>query len=540
MSFLRTALLSACLAAVSAGAAHAQIVVDKVQPGRLDEPLAGKEPTVKPELAPAAPKTSVATTQAVNATISGVRLEGSSLPGDVAEAAMKSFIGKPITPANLQALADSYSKAYARSDIALYTILIPDQTFADGQVRVAVIENYIDEVMLGGDNPASATLTRAYAAEMAAEKPLTRPTLRRYLLLMDDVPGATTTPNVVAGDRPNTVKLVLNTKRDPIETVVSVDTRGAARLGRTQISGDVYFNGLGYEGNQTRLTVASSADLDRFISASASQAVTLGPSGLTGTASIGYFRTRPDNTPMEGQGYTASLQASYPIIRDVNTNVRVSGGLDGFNSDNALVGQLLSSDRTRALRGALSIENMRGKTAWGASVSVSQGIDGLGARVSNPIIASPSFTKANIQLAATRVLDPQWRIQGSLSSQFSSDRLPTSELMSIGGARYGRAFESGIASADTGVAGSVEIARKFGESANGASEGYAFVDGGKLWFTERQGLALPDVELSSAGGGVRLNVAKKTVIGVEAARQLRGRDSDGDGWRVSLSLGSSF
>lgn len=539
MTSLRTMLLCACLAAASAGAAHAQIVVDKVQPGRLDEPKAGKEPTIVPEAPSSAPKTSVASTQAMSGQITGVRLERSSLPRDLAEAAMLPFIGKPITPGTLQQLADAYSQAYARSDIALYSILIPDQTFAGGQVRVTVIENYIDEVVLAGANPESASLTRSYATAMAEQRPLTRQTLQRYLLLMNDVPGATTTPNVIAGDRPDTVKLVLDTKRDPVETVVTLDTRGAAQLGRTQVQGDVYINGLGYEGNQTRLTAAASADFDRFVSASLSHATTFGPSGLMASASIGYFRTRPDDSPLEGQGYTASLQGSYPLIRGVNTNVTLAGGLDAFNSDNALVGQTLSSDRTRTLRGALSIENTRGQTAWGASASISQGLSALGARVSNPALASSRFTKANLQVAATRVLDPNWRIQGALSTQLTTDRLPTSELMTIGGARFGRAFESGFASADSGLAGSIEVARKFGDpKEGGSSEAYAFVDGGKLWFSDRPGFALRDTELSSAGGGVRLTVAKNTAIGLEAAKQLRGRQDDG--WRLSVSLGSNF
>ncbi len=538
MFSIRFAILSVCAVALSAGAAYSQIVVDKVQPGRLDDPNAGKGTTIKPEIQPAAPKTTIAPSQAMSGNITGVRLEKSTLPHEVAEAAMRPLIGKPINPENLKALADAYSAAYAKSDIALYTILVPEQTFESGQVRIVAIENYIDEVVLAGDNPESAALTRAYAQEMAKDRPLTKPVLRRYLLLMDDVPGATTTPNVIAGSRPDTVKLVLDTKRDPIETVVSVDTRGAAQLGRMQISGDVYLNGYGYEGNQTRLTASTSGDFNRFISVAASHAITLGPSGLTATASLGAFRTRPDNTPMEGKGYTGSLQLSYPVVRSINTNITAAGGLDGFNSDNALVGQILSSDRTRTLRGALSIENLRGKTAWGASVSVSHGIDALGARVANPIISSEEFTKANVQVAATRVLDENWRVQGSLSAQVSGDRLPTSELMTLGGARYGRAFDTGYASADSGVAGSVEVSRKLDDKPVGkGTEAYGFVDGGKLKFTDRPGLVLDDRYLSSAGGGVRLNV-DDTIVGLEASRQVAGRE--GDGWRMAVSLGKKF
>jgi len=523
---------------MAAGVAYAQIVVDKGQPGRLDEPSASKDPTLRPRLPPSVATTTIAPNQATGVAITGVRLERSSLPRDVAEAVMRPFIGKLVTTETLQGLADGYSKAYARSDIALYTILVPEQSFVDGQVRIVAIENYIDEVILAGDNPASASLTRAYASEMAEQRPLTRPVLRRYLSLMDDVPGATTTPRIVAGDRPDTVKLVLDTKRDPIETVLSLDTRGAARLGRTQLTGDVYFNGFGYEGNQTRLTAAASGDFNRFLSATLSHAATFGPSGLTASASIGYFRTRPDDTPIEGKGYTGSLQASYPIVRSLTTNITAAGGLDGFNSDNALVGQILSSDRTRTLRGALSIESTRGQTAWGASVSISQGLDTLGARVANPAVSSESFTKANVQIAATRVLGSSWRVQGSLSTQLSDDRLPTSELMTLGGARYGRAFDSGVASADMGVAGVVELTRKFDDKPIGKGvEAYAFLDGGKLWFTDRPGLTLEDTYLSSAGGGVRVGISD-AVIGLEAARQVAGRD--GDGWRMSASLGKNF
>jgi hemolysin activation/secretion protein len=111
--------------------------------------------------------------------------------------------------------------------------------------------------------------------------------------------------------------------------------------------------------------------------------------------------------------------------------------------------------------------------------------------------------------------------------------------MTVGGARFARAFESGHASADRGLAGSIEIARKFGAmTPNAASEAYAFVDGGKLWFTERSGFTLEDIALSSAGGGVRLDVSRDAIVGLEVARQLA--DREGDGWRMSVTLGSNF
>jgi hemolysin activation/secretion protein len=535
----KSALTCACLAALAAAAAEAQIVVDKVQPNRLDTERSANLPPAKPPVKTPKPTTSVAGAPAKGVKVAGVRLEGSSLPKEAAEKAMRPFIGKPLNAKVLQGLADAYSAAYAHSHIALYSILIPEQDFAGGQVRIVAIENYIDEVILAGDKPEKASLTRSYAAAMARERPLTREVLQRNLLLMNDIPGAKTTPRVIAGDRPDSVKLVLNTKREPVETVLTVDTRGASRLGRVQLQGDVYFNGWGYEGNQTRLTAASSVDFKRFLSAAVAHSTTFGPNGVTVTGSLGYFRTRPDDTPIEGQGYTAGLQGSYPLIRSVNANLSIAGGIDGLDSKNAFVGQTISSDRTRVVRAAVSGDYRRGKTAAAANASISQGLNGLGARITNPAYAAKNFTKVNAQVAASRQLNQKWRVQSSAAVQLSSDRLPASEQFVLGGERFGRAFENGAATGDAGVAGALELARSVGkQSTQRGQEVYAFVDSGKLWIKERPGFAGDKPVLSSAGAGARVSVARKTLLGLEVAKAIEG--GHGDGWRMSLSLGSKF
>jgi hemolysin activation/secretion protein len=534
----RLLLVTAGLGMMLTDAASAQIAIDKAQRDRLDQPPVAGE-AAPPAMPALRGRTTIESPALSRATVASVRLEGSSLPREAALSVVRSFVGAAITPDTLKAMADAYSAAYARSDIALYSIVVPEQTFKGGEVRIIAIENFIDEVMLAGDAPESASVTRIYAATMAADRPLSRPVLERYLLLMNDLPGVKTTPRVIAGDRADSVKLLLTTERMPVERVVTIDTRGAARLGRTQVQGDLYLNGWGYEGGRTRLSMSASADFDRFLSASASHAATFGPSGMTVSGSFGYFRTRPDDTPLEGQGYTASLQASYPLVRRVSSNISISAGIDGLNTDNALVGQLLSSDRTRALRGAVSASGQRGDTAWGTSLSVSQGLDAFGARVSNPARAETTFTKANVQLAATRKLDTDWRLRAAATAQLSSDALPLGELMSLGGAQFGRAFETGAASGDSGVAGSVELTRDLASAGLAPlKEAYIFLDGGRLWLTERPGLVDDTIALSSVGGGVRTSLSSELMLGVEAGKALEGAEDDG--WRLSLSLGGAF
>ena len=76
---------------------------------------------------------------------------------------------------------------------------------------------------------------------------------------------------------------------------------------------------------------------------------------------------------------------------------------------------------------------------------------------------------------------------------------------------------------DIGLTGSAELAWRPGKilpSALSGSELYGFVDGGKVWVKGRFGFPTNAYDLESAGGGVRLSVASKAVLQLEAARGL--------------------
>jgi hemolysin activation/secretion protein len=410
-------------------------------------------------------------------------------------------------------------------------------------VRILALESQLDEVLLAGPGASKAGLSRAYAEEMAKKQPLTRGAFERYVLLMNDIPGVSVTPGVLAGDRAGTAKILLDRRQQQVEGSFAVDSRGAERLGRVQAQGSLQLNGLGYESSQTRLTAAASTDLESFLSAGLSHAGTFTPMAITGSVSLGYYRTRPQDTAIEGEGYTAGVQLSHPLIRGSVTNVYIAGGIDGVNNENALVGQLETSDRTRAARAAVTASWQKGPTALSVSGSLSQGIDGLGAEVADPTLSSVEFFKGNIRAGVTQTLGDRWRLVGAVSAQGSEDTLPAVELMSLGGGQFGRALETGAVSGDSGMAASLELTRSIGQIGPvKASEVYGFVDGGKLWVNDRPGVTLTDFDVASAGVGVRVAVSDFASLGVEVAHAV---DVAFDGvdehdWRTTVSLGAVF
>src|SRR5436190_3887349 len=76
-----------------------------------------------------------------------VVFQGVEAPAEVAEAA-KAFLGRPATRNSLVELAGALSRAYGQTDIALYTVAIPDQNFKDGVVVVELVEGWVNAVQI--------------------------------------------------------------------------------------------------------------------------------------------------------------------------------------------------------------------------------------------------------------------------------------------------------------------------------------------------------------------------------------------------------
>jgi hemolysin activation/secretion protein len=114
-------------------------------------------------------------------------------------------------------------------------------------------------------------------------------------------------------------------------------------------------------------------------------------------------------------------------------------------------------------------------------------------------------------------------------------------MLSLGGAAYGRGFETGAASGDSGVAGMLQLTRSFTAPWVKSGEAYVFADGGKLWLQERPGFTGDDFDLASAGAGVRLGVTANAALSIELAQAIETvNDADKHGWRAAVTLGAAF
>ncbi len=497
----------------------------------IDQGRSDRQPAVAPATLLPPPPATRGDVRAIPKSISSeqkllrVRVEGSNAPLTILQRTFEAFIGRTLDTATITAVANALSDAYGKGDVALYTIVVPEQDLSRGVLSLRVVEGYIADVVITGDvRGRDLTLIRKYAAKLVDRRPLKRPALERYLSLIRDISGLAVDVQLLNLAAPGAVRLVLSLKHDDLQFGLAVNNRGVANLGRTQMQASVTVNSGLRQGDQTRLTVSLPTDVGRFQYYGLAHSTPIGANGLRLGANVGYLRTRPARIPAKGEATSAGVTLSYPLRRSYKDNVLVSLGIDGLDSDNALFGQLVASDHTRALRGSVSWSKVEARRAMSLALTTSKGLDILRAR-SDPMRTELGFLKLNVQAGFNQVVGKEFALRLSATAQASKDRLPASEQFSLGGDFIGRAFPSGYVIGDRGIGGLAELGWASASLWPGflkGSEIYGFADGGKLWTESRYRGLLPrqQYSLASAGGGMRLNIRKKMIVDLEAARPL--------------------
>lgn len=519
---------------------HAQTSTSRVvPPDRPDQnPRASR---AKPAPGPQAPRGRMRSTPVTPFVLKDVQVEGSTLALADIQAAWRPFVGQTVETASLVKITDALARLYEREGYAIYTVMVPDQTFTDGVLRLRALEGYISEVVVTAPNAKSRALADRYLTRLQADRPLKRKTLERYVSLIRDIPGASNEMALENGDGDQGVRLKMELKPRPVQVAVSVNNRGTAYLGRTQVQADLYLNSLLRSGDQTRFTLAVPTDIDRFRSYSFGHVTPIGSDGVSLGVNAGYLKTKPAVGGLVGHAKSAGAQLSYPIVRGYERDLYVNVSIDGVDSDNAFLGYTFANDKTRAARIALSTSAQKSRSLWYVSGTVSQGVDGLGAQI-DPELARLAFRKLNLRGGAAWSVGKQGALRLNAAGQTSSDRLPGTEQFAIGGDEFGRGYEASVIAGDSGFAVSAEAAFVPAKTPKGfgGSELYGFVDGGKVWYRGRFGYATSHADLRSAGGGVRVRFQNKAILQVEAAKPLSNDIAflDARPWRGIVTLKS--
>jgi hemolysin activation/secretion protein len=455
--------------------------------------------------------------------------QGTRAPRAVAAEAEK-FLGMPGTRQTLQELAGALARAYERTDIALYTVAIPEQSFKDGVVVVELVEGYVNGVQLAAPSGSSFPLLSARANRLVGEKPLSRSRFERQSSLMQAIPGLTLDASFENPEGDDSVVLLLQPRQKRVEGAVGVNNRGPHLLGDLIVQGGVDFYRMVTDGDQLSFSAYATPDVHHYRAIDAGYALPIGADGLTLTANAAWIGTRARHMDIHGKAKLAGLMLTYPILRAANRAADIGIGIDGVNSDNALFGNVFATEKSRAARLSGAFASASTNHNLQATLTLSHGLNIFGADVGDTD-AEIAFSKIAGAATYEHVLASRLLGRINVTGQYTGDRLPAADLFLVGGPVIGRAFDTGILTGDRGIGGFIELAyQPLTIKGLEESEAYLFGDAASLKILRRETLAAQSFSLASAGAGVRLKYKKRMQLGLEAAavldRPYAGYDKD--------------
>lgn len=469
-------------------------------------------------------------------TIREIRFVGAGVPANVGRAA-RHFVGRPASADNLARLAAAMTRAYNRSSVALFTLVIPEQDLSGGIVTVASAEGYVGSVTLSGERDSGpAPLVAKMATGLAGQRPLPRARFERALGNIADIPGVTVTPSLALGGEQGAVALDLSIDAKKPTVGLGFTTRTSQFVNDGIVEANARGTSLLRSGDETRLTGAAAVNLKSLLYLSASHSTPIGAGGTRAEISGAALRTRPAGIAIDGEAWSAGIGITHPLIRASRRNLVASVRLDHLDSKNALFGSTIAAEKTWAASGSLAFRLSEDRTVVGARIGGAKGLDFAGARV-DPGVGETGFLYADASLEANQAVGKVAVVRAAATGRWTRDRLPAAQRFSVGGATFGRAFDDGLVNGDRGYAAFGEVAlRPLRVGRFAKSEIYTFADYADVTLLARTAIPRTDFRLGSWGGGVRLSYAENATIGLELAdawkQPVPGFDQD---WRVALS-----
>jgi hemolysin activation/secretion protein len=425
--------------------------------------------------------------------------------------------------------------AILRDSGYIAAILVPEQSVAEGRLRLEVVLARLVDVRVLGDAGRSERLLAAYLERLKGQPVFNRFDAERSLLLASDLPGFYVRLALrPAGRAPGEVVGEVTVARIPFALDASVQNYGSHELGRWGglVRGQLF--GLTGLGDVTTLTAYAAAQTREQHGVQLAHEFRPGASGLTLFGSFNHDWSRPDvegPDNLKARTLVASAGVAYPLIRRLDLTLRGSLGLDVINQSVRQDGDLFTRDRLRMAFARLTLDRAgtnAGKSGYsafepqwryGGAVELRHGLDlfdasqrcGTECLVAGGLPLSrtradptPGIARASLYGEFRPV--PKLALAANVRAQLADVRLPSYEQFAAGNFTVGRGYDPGTILGDRGVAAQGEI--RFGslmpkDTRSLAAQGFAFVDHAWVGNEDRDFLPSGQRHLTSIGAGIR-------------------------------------
>lgn len=457
-----------------------------------------------------------------NLTIEGV----GAYTGDDLAYLYQDQLGTTVSLADVYTIANRLTNKYRNEGFILTQVVVPPQTIDGGNVKLRVVEGFVDRIVVEGDDDASAlNFIQQYANRINTGGALNIADLEKYLLLINDLPGVSARSILSpSSNLPGASDLRIIVERKAYDALLGIDSFGSRYLGPIQLTAAGSLNS--FFGNNEQITgqfvyAPFGNNNDELAFGAVSYEQPINNLGTTARAFISHSDTEPgydiDIFDVRGRSTTYGAGVEHPVLRSRTKNFYVRGQFDIRNVDSQSNIDVTRKDRIRTLRIGGRYEFL--DTLFGVGINsldaeFSKGLDVFGASnkgdnaLTRPA-ADPSFAKLNVSVQRLQRITSDVNLLVAANGQLANDALLSSEEFGVGGIGVGRGFDASEIIGDDGYSTKVELQWK--DPIKSAFSGiedytaYTFWDFGKVWNDDAT-ISDDDDLLASVGFGVRANL----------------------------------
>lgn len=502
------------------------------------------------------PQTSPQDIASVQVAVRGVNVQGSTaIPFEEVSALFTPFINGTHTVSELATAAQKVSELYQRHGYALSFAYLPAQSFAGGVVQVNVVEGFVGSLSMEGNFGRSEDSIRELAQPLLNEKPLTTKTFQHQTQLMARLPGVQIS---ASANLPTTtdgaVPLLIKSKHKPIAVTVGGDMRSPT----PRVIGTVTLNDPLWEGSQLQASaMLQNPDRERYGMVGITQQLT--PEGTQ--ARLSYSNYRSFNNPathVSGIDELArqsklDFNLSHPWILSGGQQLTTTAGLYAINYSKEIADSqayLIGEEKVRTLYAQMAWASFSPSMTRSASVLLARGVDGLGAtkdgnlyyqgqtyKQDNP--AKLDFTRLTADYSQRHRFASKMGAAFAVGGQYSGDILPVPERISFGSTRFGRGYQAGEFSGDSGLGASAEVNYQFAINQPWvkSAEPYLLYEWAR---TRYQSSNYHGNTLKSASLGLRLSDSRYYALDLAMSKPLGDRSANNPDRKLRYSLVLSY
>ncbi len=486
--------------------------------------------------APARPALTLDTTTQI--AVTRVRITGITVYSeDKLLALVSDSIGKQLTLAQLDELAQRITRYYHDRGHLLARAYLPAQDIKDGSVEIAVLEGRVGKVTIEDTSRLSEARVAKHLSAIKQGEALNGPDLERSLLLLSDVPGVRVSSTLSPGASVGMTDLDVRVAgAPPVSGSLGIDNYGDRYTGHPRLDGSVVLADPLHMGDFLALDTVVSTGL-QYGRAAYQLPVNSAGTQLGAAFSAMHYRLGSDFDSLHAHGtaYISSFYVLHPVVRSRLTNLNVQLDFDHkaltddidatVTSSHKIVNVVnlgVSGDRLDQLAGG-------GFTAWSATFSVGNLTPDAQTRALDLAghDTEGSYHKLNFALSRLQSLPGRFSLYASLRAQHAMGNLDSSEKMVLGGEGAVRAYSGDESPSDDAWLGTLELRYAIGSRWLAS----AFFDAAQGYLNHQPITADGENRrrLSGAGIGLSYTLPRNLLIRADVAWRTGSRPtSDGD------------